>query len=163
MNKIKLYDRYNNYKGSTLVSPSDYTHLNQFNWNINTRGYINGHINGKTVLMHRYICQVRKKCDIEGKIIDHINNNPLDNTRGNLRCTNHYGNNINRSKAKNMTSKFIGVYYNKEKQKWKSAITVNGEKIFIGYYDKEIDAAKARDKVAAKSFKNKGQMNFKKK
>ena len=163
MNKIKLYDRYNNYTGSTLVSPSDYKHLSQFNWNINTRGYANAYIDGRTWLIHRYICQVRKKCNIEDKIIDHINNNPLDNTRGNLRCTNFYGNNINRSKAKDMTSKYIGVYYNKEKQKWKSAITVNGVKIFIGYYDKEIDAAKARDKVAAKSFGNKGKLNFKKK
>jgi hypothetical protein len=160
MEKLFLYDRYNNYTGTTFVSPIDYKHLSQFNWNKNNKGYVNAYINGKTWLLHRYICEIRKKCDITGKIVDHINNNPLDNTRRNLRCTNFYGNNINRTKNDNKTSKYVGVYWNIEKQKWKAAITVNGEKIFIGYYSDQKSAALARDKVAKKSFGKYGMLNF---
>jgi hypothetical protein len=160
MNKIKLHDRYNNYTGSTKVSATDYSHLKQFNWNINTKGYVNAHINGKTWLLHRYICEKLKKCNITGKIVDHINNNPLDNTRKNLRCTNVYGNNINRTKNQNKTSKYLGVHFNVEKQKWKSEIAIKGKKIFVGYFSTEKDAAKARDVIAKKGFGVYGKLNF---
>lgn len=163
MNKIKLSDRYGNYTGTTLVSPQDYTHLSKFHWNINNKGYVNSYIKGKTWLLHRYICEVRKKCDIKGKIIDHINNNPLDNTRKNLRCTSHYGNNINRTKNDNKTSKYLGVHFNQEKQKWKSEISIKGKKIFVGYFKTEKDAAKARDAIASNGFGVYGKLNFNKK
>jgi hypothetical protein len=163
MSKIKLYNRKGEYTGTTLVSAQDYSHLSQFNWNINNKGYANAHIDGKTWLLHRYICEKRKRCDIKGKIIDHINNKPLDNTRSNLRCTTTYGNNINRSKNDNKTSKYVGVHFNQEKQKWKSEIAIKGVKSFVGYFKTQKEAAIARDIIASRGFGVYGKLNFPKK
>jgi hypothetical protein len=43
------------------------------------------------------------------------------------------------------TSRFRGVHYDTESKKWKVQIQVNKNKIFLGYFFFEIDAARAYD------------------
>ena len=50
--------------------------------------------------------------------------------------------NLNRRKESNCTSKYIGVYWNKVKNKWESSIRLEGKHIYIGLFDQELDAAK---------------------
>lgn len=44
------------------------------------------------------------------------------------------------------TSKYTGVGWNRENQKWKSSVSEKNIKYDCGYYDNERDAAKARDR-----------------
>lgn len=44
----------------------------------------------------------------------------------------------------NKQSKQAGVYWNKKSNKWQSDITVSGEKIYLGRFDCELNAIKAR-------------------
>jgi hypothetical protein len=158
---IKLYDRYDNYKGSTIVSLVDYPKLSKYRWNMNDRFYAYSYIDGKTWSMHRYICKYILKQEIEGRVIDHINNNVKDNRRDNLRCTSQHKNIMNRSKTKSdVSSKYIGTSWNIEKQKWKAYLTYKSKNIFIGYYDNEKNAAKARDIEAKEYFGKYAQLNF---
>jgi len=96
------------------------------------------------VSMHRQIMNPP-----EGMVVDHINNNGLDNRKANLRIVTHRQNCLNsRPKIKNTTSRYKGVCWEKESKKWRALITHKGRRISIGRFKNEIDAAFAYDKVA---------------
>lgn len=44
------------------------------------------------------------------------------------------------------TSKYSGVGWNREQQKWRSSVSQSGIKYDCGYHENERDAAKARDR-----------------
>lgn len=54
-------------------------------------GYAMGHINGKSIAMHRFLTNAPA-----GKHVDHINHDPLDNRHENLRVVSHAENMRNR-------------------------------------------------------------------
>jgi hypothetical protein len=71
-------------------------------------------------------------------VVDHINNNPLDNRFENLQIIT---NRDNASKDKlNYTSKYTGVFWDKERNKWQSKIHINGKTIFLGRFLSEQEA-----------------------
>ena len=83
--------------------------------------------------------------------VDHVNRNKLDNRRSNLRLATRSENAANKSKAKGCTSQFRGVTWrgrvNKSKP-WGAYINKNGQRIELGYFKYEKDAAHAYDKIA---------------
>lgn len=78
--------------------------------------------------------------------IDHIDSNPSNNQKSNLRILNMKGNNQNRTKSKNKTSKYVGVSYIKNDKKWQSSITLDGITKYLGSFNTEYEAAVARNK-----------------
>lgn len=62
---------------------------------------------------------------------------------------------------KNSTSRFLGVSFKTEQGKWVAQINVDKKKKHIGYFDSEILAAKAYDKVAKIHYKEFANLNFK--
>jgi hypothetical protein len=62
-----------------------------------------------------------------------------------LRWVNRSENSRNQKKAINKTSNYKGVYYRKDKKKWKSSIEVNKIKKDFGYFLTEKEASDARD------------------
>jgi hypothetical protein len=78
--------------------------------------------------------------------IDHVNRNRLDNRLDNLRWANHSQNSSNRGKQQNTSSQFIGVYFNKASNKWKSHITINNKQNHLGYFNTELEASEFRQK-----------------
>lgn len=71
---------------------------------------------------------------------DHIDRNPLNNTRSNLRPATRSLNNANRVKPPG-TSLFRGVHWDKNRGKWLVKIKVNRKTINLGRYTDEIEAA----------------------
>ena len=65
---------------------------------------------------------------------------------------------INEKKQLNCSSKYIGVC--KHKNKWTAEIVVNDEKKYLGTFDREQDAALARDYATRKFFGDFGNLNF---
>jgi hypothetical protein len=71
-------------------------------------------------------------------VVDHKDNNPLNNHVDNLQLvTNRYNCSKNRS---NGTSRYVGVSLRKDINKWRADIVINGKKKQLGYFDNEIDA-----------------------
>jgi hypothetical protein len=76
-----------------------------------------------------------------GLIVDHIDNNPLNNIVDNLQLvTNRY----NSSKdKKGGSSKYVGVSWNKRCSKWRSQIVIKGRSKHLGLYTDEEEAKEA--------------------
>ena len=74
-------------------------------------------------------------------IIDHIDNNPLNNNVNNLQQISYRENNSKDKKGG--TSKYIGVSFNKKSGKWQSMIVVKGKHIYLGLYEDELKASNA--------------------
>jgi hypothetical protein len=125
----------------TLVSKEDYDDLNQYKWHL-TLGYVKRGNNKSTIFMHRYIMINILKHNITSKTkVDHVNQNPLDNRRENLRIDNGKINNRNRKKAENASSNYHGVYYDSVLNKYKNQIILDDNSIIRAYYDEELFAA----------------------
>ncbi len=84
-------------------------------------------------------------------VVDHKNNIKTDNTLGNLQLITQRDNG-NKKHIKS-SSKYVGVYWNKIKNKWSSQITINSKRINLGSFLFEIDAHNAYQK-ALKSLTN---------
>jgi hypothetical protein len=69
-------------------------------------------------------------------VIDHIDENKINNCVANLRITNQSGNQQNRKDAK-------GCYFYKASQKWVARIMINHKQIHLGYYNTEEEAHEA--------------------
>ena len=92
----------------------------------------------KTVRMHRILMG-----DPEGKEIDHINGNGLDNRLANLRVVDRSKNGMNRRKQKNNKSGYKGVYLDKDSGKWRAVIKAYGKVINLGSFSSKEDAHQA--------------------
>lgn len=92
--------------------------------------------------------------------IDHKNQNGLDNCIKNLRfCSN--AQNQQNGRTRGGSSKYKGVHWNKQDQKWNAMIKTNSKRIFLGCYDSETQAAKVYDAAAIKYFGEFANPNFK--
>jgi len=100
----------------------------------------------KEIRMHRLI--LNPKPDEE---IDHIDRNGLNNQKYNLRLSLDGENQINRI-SKTGSSRFKGVYFNKDVNKWAAQIQSKGKNHWLGCYDDEFEAAMVYDVAARKLF-----------
>ena len=92
--------------------------------------------------------------------VDHINGNPLDNRKSNLRICTNAENQRNRGVNKNNTSGYKGVCWAKQNKKWKARIKHNGKLIHLGYYKDKEEAARAYDKKAKELHGEYAYLNF---
>ena len=81
----------------------------------------------------------------QGKEVDHINLNTLDNRRCNLRICTHQQNQINQPVQKNNTSGVPGVSFYPPRKKFRARIKVSQHDIHLGYYLTFTEATQARN------------------
>lgn len=79
----------------------------------------------------------------ENMVVDHIDNDPLNNHLSNLQVITTRQNTSKDRFRKKYTSKYIGVYWHKHAKKWHSSIGVGSKTIHIGYFNDELDAHNA--------------------
>lgn len=110
-------------------------------WYVDSRGYAitDKRINGKRIIidMHRLI-HIPK----EGFIVDHINQNKLDNRKSNLRDATKSINALNSKIPVTNTSGFKGVSWSKVSRKWRAALWLNGKQLHLGLFDTSVEASK---------------------
>jgi len=121
----------------TLLDIDDFNKL-KHNSIHNSKGYPTVMIDKKHHVVSRYILGLMSFKD--RLVVDHINNNPLDNRRSNLRIVTVGENNANMGKkGNNPTSQYIGVV----KDKRTGHYNVSYKRKCIGTYIDDISAAKA--------------------
>ena len=146
-----------------IVDQDDFERLNKHKWHVcksaNTFYARRTIYTGKkriSIMMHREVIHPP-----ENLLVDHINHNGLDNRKANLRLATCEQNSYNRIRfRKSQSSKYKGVRWNKQIKKWAVIICFNKKSKFIGYFEDEIQAAKAYDKAAKKYHKEFASLNF---
>jgi len=152
MKNIKLVNG-----GHVVVDRSEYGHLNKFKWRVDKRGYVvrqDRLRKSKTPFftMHRQIMGFP-----DGLLVDHINQDKLDNRIKNLRVCLKMENSQNRlGWCGKTTSQYKGVFLDKRAQKmgylktWQASIGYNRRRISLGIYKTSKEAALAYNKAARK-------------
>lgn len=97
---------------------------------------------------------------MEGKEIDHINGDPLDNRLCNLRSVTHAENMRNVKKRSGTSSKYKGVSWCKLTNTWYCYINVDGKRIKIGRFIDEEEAGRAYDERAKELHGEFAVLNF---
>ncbi|MFE0595423.1 HNH endonuclease [Paenibacillus lactis] len=142
-----------------IVDDEDYGKLIKLKWHYN-RGYARHSYwesgTSKSIWMHHVILGVYPNRKL---VVDHINGNPLDNRKINLRIVTQQQNLFNKSPSCKSTSKFKGVYWYKARSKWCSKIMLDGRYRHIGYFESEIEAALAYNKAARELFGDCAKLN----
>ncbi len=128
-----------------LVDAKNYEWLSQYKWSVHDTGpgkaqYAVRGCHGRKIFMHREIMKTPR-----GLVVDHINRNGLDNREANLRNCTRLQNLQNRYWHAGR-SQYRGVC--PQGDKWMATVGYNGETIYVGLFDDEIEAAKARDRKA---------------
>ncbi len=145
-----------NGKAFALVDDEDFEFLSQFKWRLSagyakndkSDGKMDGKRKFKSTLMHRLVNNTPEGC-----FTDHINRNPLDNRKCNLRTCTSAENQRNHGKKKITTSsQYTGVSWDGFNKKWRSSIKAIGKSIFLGRFNCEIAAACAYNAAAKKYF-----------
>lgn len=147
---------------SAAVDDADYEHLAKFTWYAAPRSRPAGKFNAKrtsyeggkkqNIYMHRVIMNAG-----EGIQVDHIDGNPLNNTRENLRICKQSQNNANAAYPVS-SSGYRGVY--QDKKRWRARIWVNKRGLSLGVYNSKEEAAAAYDAAARRHFGAFATVNF---
>ena len=95
---------------------------------------------GKNIYLHNFLLNKPSSFTI-----DHINRNPFDNRKSNLRICKQYENNYNKS-IKLGKSKEKYISFDRRRNKYRVNFNRNGKQIFIGYFDTIEQAKSVRDK-----------------
>lgn len=141
-----------------IVDDNDYEWLTAMGkWFYATRGYAgrNGRSAKRTqIKMHRAIMQV---ADPE-VLVDHRNNDTLDNRRCNLRIATKSQNGMNTPLRKDNTSGHRGVCWSTRDKYWVASICVAGKETNLGYFADLQEAVNARSTAEVLFF---GEFRFK--
>jgi hypothetical protein len=143
-----------------IVSDEDYDLVNQHKWYYDkTTGYAKRDVRvdgkRKCIYMHRFINSTN-----DGELTDHINGNRLDNQRNNLRSCNFTQNHANKKIESKFSSKYKGVYWQKNRSKWIAMIRINRKGHYLGCFTDEKEAAKAYNKRAKDFFGEFARLNI---
>jgi hypothetical protein len=135
------------------VDDDDYDKVAGHNWTIifqkNSKAVmgLTRCANGKVVRLHRLIMGLTEG---DGKVVDHIDGDPTNNCKSNLRVCDQRGNRCNSGRRLNNYSGFKGVSYHKSHKSYQAVIAYNGKVKYIGTFKDPVEAAKAFNEEAIK-------------
>ncbi len=104
-------------------------------WYISTGGYVKADTRrtrakiGKQTYLHRLIMDAQ-----QNEVVDHINRDPKDNRKSNLRIGNHSENCLNRGAQSNSKSGHKGISWDEADRRWKVYATKDGKRTYLGGY-----------------------------
>ena len=142
-----------------LVDDEDFERLNKHKWYC-----VGNNSNHISIIRTKTFCFSTKNYPIGKEIIrtnltvDHVDRNPFNNQKSNLRIADRSQNAMNVAKRSSATSKYKGVRLTK-KGMWEARISAYNKTYQIGTYPTEKEAALAYNKKAEELHKEFGVLN----
>lgn len=133
--KIDIEISLSNSDKIVLVSVEDLELVHNYTWILSLNRYAQAWIKNKSIFMHKLIMK-----PLKGFVVHHKDDNGLNNTRDNLIITTISNNLANMPKTRG-TSKYKGVHWDKNRNKWAVHLTVNTRSIHGGRFNTEEEAA----------------------
>lgn len=151
------------------ISDEDFEYVQELSWHVVKTGkhtpiYYVRHVN-KTkkihIMLHRYIMEKMLNRKLEKtELIDHINGDPFDNRRENLRIVNRHQSKWNTKVGRNNKSTYKGVIKCRNDKMWISQIVHNQKRIRLGTFRTAILAAEKYDDAANHYYGEYARLNF---
>jgi len=133
-----------------LTKPANRVNIGDIAGSLRPDGYLEIGVKGSRYLSHR-LAFLYMTGEFPDKGIDHVNHQRGDNRWNNIRCATQQKNMRNASKSKANTSGVTGVYWRKDRNRWRAMIKVDNKQIYLGMFIDLEDAANAR-KLANKKY-----------
>ncbi len=112
-------------------------------------GYLKFCISGRSYLLHR-LAWLYEYGIYQDYQIDHINHIRDDNRILNLRLVTHKENGKNQKIRTTNKSGATGVSFDKQRNKWRAQIMIDGKCLYLGIYYNKSDAISAREEANKK-------------
>jgi hypothetical protein len=119
---------------------------------VSNKGYHYIRFGDTSIFSHRLAWLFSYGCFPDG-VLDHINNNRLDNRLVNLRQATTSQNNMNKPVQANNLLQVKGVYFNKKRSKFCATAKLNGKHKHLGYFSNLEKASEAYQIFAINNFK----------
>ena len=148
--EIILKNKYGEEVARTKIDLDDLSRTIQYKWYCheyeNFKQYCQGTLNsGEKIRLHHFILGIQKNT-LQGKVVDHINGDSLDNRKANLRIITQQENLLNMKPQDPM--KGIRLYYLKDgTPRYGARITYNYKTISLGTYSSLEEAQQAGKKA----------------
>lgn len=132
---FRLYNQKNVQIGSFIIDLDDIEKVKYHKWRLSSFNHV---ITGRPAegnardLSHVILGITKEDCK-NGVVVDHINRNPLDNRKSNLRECVQGENVLNKSIMTNNTSGFTGVSYRKDRNAYDPEIRFQHKRCHLGY------------------------------
>lgn len=135
-----------------VCDKEDWERLKKYTWGVaKTGGYAITNFaqnkKHKVVKFHQIVMGQKR-----GYVVDHINRNPIDNRKENLRYATMQQNLINKGKQSNNKSGIPGVSWRNDSNSWRAQIWVHKKAINLGTFKTKEEAIKARKEAEKKYF-----------
>lgn len=141
--KIILENNDGKIVGQAIIDIEDIEKVKKHKWHLTNTGYVIGYSkeNGTKFLLHTYLKGIE-----DGKVIDHIDGNKLNNRKYNLRHVTHSLNCLNKKIQKNNSTGKKGVSkITKGNQiRYSASMIYEKRKYYLGVYDNFEEAVYAR-------------------
>ena len=128
----------------TIVDDDMFDYLNQYKWHLSDNGYAVrrpwGPNGSYTIRMHRIVSATP-----DGLVTDHINGNPLDNRKSNLKNCTQQENMCNMKLRSDSSTKEKNVGWHSQSGKYRVRFTRNKEMLCCKLFKDIKDAIKFRD------------------
>lgn len=142
--------------GVAICSEADFPQLSKYSWfhvrDGNQVYAARDSLHGRIARMHTDV--------FGGNGPDHVNGDGLDNRRENLRAATAAQNQMNRGKFAAAHSRYKGVTWHKRDRRWVARIKLGANRMILGNFISELEAAEAYDRAAITHFGEFARINF---
>lgn len=128
-----------------IIDKDDIDKVSQYRWRNNGANYFK---TPKGLYLHRFLMD----CNDTDLRVDHIDGNPLNCSKSNLRICTEQQNRMNNKRQSNNTSGHSGITYRKDTSKWSASIQVNYRVIRLGCFSTLEEAIEARRQAEIEYF-----------
>ncbi len=144
--EICLYNMHGCEVARAIIDIEDVEKCKEYKWR-HERTYVVTSHKRKNIYLHRFLKQPS-----DFKVVDHIDRNPLNNRKSNLRICSLQANMLNKSKNSRNKSGVTGVFWHKGMKRWWATIKYKYINYDLGYFDSIEEATKVRREAELKYF-----------